>query len=59
MLGLRSASRLPTLAYWVRAPRPDLQEDWVTWTQDGMVRRYRLSDMVLDFLENPEVAEQI
>ena len=40
-------------AYWQPFSRPELKEDWVTWTQDGRTRRLRLGDVVLDFLRDP------
>ena len=46
-------------AYWQPFSRPELKEDWVTWTQDGRTRRLRLGDVVLDFLRDPVKLEEM
>ncbi len=38
-------------AFWQPQSRPELPEDWVTWTQDGQVVRYRLGDLCKRFLK--------
>ena len=47
------------MAYWQPFRRPELNEDWATWTAaDGQVTRWHLSDVVLAALRGTEGASQ-